>query len=215
MPESDAQQAAEAPVKSEVQLAVEAFDTADAAYRRYEQLLTTGTIMSALLTDRKEALTPDRAVLEFNMFMDTLKSLLEDRNAKLKVVKDALRQAVVLAPTQWRGADGRATSLVHGNFRVNSVTSRTFDAKDLLGLLESKYPDKLQELLTREKLDKNGKRYHLVQQVYEVDYEGVLAFLKAYNLMDVLESAYEETEKTPMVNGPKLLAFIGDEVKSG
>jgi hypothetical protein len=45
---------------------------------------------------------------------------------------------------------------------------------------------------------------------YDIDYMGVLAWLRANELNDVVEGAYDEKESTPQVKGPKVLAFLGE-----
>lgn len=198
------------PDKTEAQMAIEAFDAADKAYKTYEELFSSGNIMYALMQNRTDALTPDKAAMEFRMAWEKTKELLEDRNAKLKGAKDALRQEVVLSEAQWRGPDGKPTTKEQGEFKATSVTSRGFDPPSLFMMLR-KHEGKYEELMARTKLNKDGKRIPLVQQEWAIQYEDVMSFLKANGLQDVLDGSYEEKEKTPQVTGPKELAFLGEK----
>jgi hypothetical protein len=190
--------------KREYETAVEEFVSAD---RHFEELKTK-FMDGSILFD----LSPDRGVQHMQAQMveawKELAKRLEDRNAKLTAAKNAMRQAVVLAPTQWRGPEGQPTVVSFSGFSCSSVTKRTFDPKSLLdgaskhGLLE--------RLLALTGRDKNGQEYKLVQQVWEIDYDGVKSWLQAHGLSDVLEGAYDEKEGTPQAKGPKLLAFLGE-----
>jgi hypothetical protein len=198
------------PDNTETQTAVAAFDAADKAYKTYEELITSGNVMYALMQNRIEALTPEKAAMEFRMILEKTKELLEDRNAKLKAAKDALRQEVVLSPTQWRGPDGSPTVKEQGDFSATSVTSRSFDADSLFMMLK-KHEGKYEELMARTKLNEDGKRIPLIKQEWDIQYKDVLSYLKANALQDVLDGSYDEKEKTPQVKGPKELAFLGEK----
>jgi hypothetical protein len=179
------------------EVAVEKFQAADKKYQELAEKFLSGDWM------------PPEMKKEHQTLRDQVRSSLEDRNAERIAAANALRQAVVLGPTQWRGAEGKTTVVAFGPFNCSSVTKRTFDAKSLLdgaqkhGLLE-----RLLELKSR---DKDGVEYKLVEQVWKIDYDGISSWLKAHKLTDVLEGAYDEKESTPTVKGPKLLAFLGDE----
>jgi hypothetical protein len=194
------------------QLAIETFVAADSAYKQYETLFASGNIMVALMQNRNDELTPEKAVLEFQMAWEKMKELLEDRNVKLKAAKDALRQAVVLSETQWRGPDGKTTVLEQGEFRVSSVTKRSFDPDALFDLLKKN--GKYEELMARTKMNKDGQRIPLVEQDWTIQYEDVLNYLKANGLINIEAGQfgpYDETEGTPQVFGPKELAFLGEK----
>jgi hypothetical protein len=199
--------------KSDIQIAAEAFDAADKAYKVYEDLLMTGNVMLALMQNRSEELTAEKAVLEFRMVIEKTKELLEDRNVKLRAVKDALRQSVQMAPSQWRNHDGKPTVQEYGDFVATSVTSRSFNAESLF-LLLNRYPEHFAALRERTRLDKDGKRIPLLEQKWVIQYDEVLTYLKANNLIDVIHGSYDETEKTPQVKGPKPLMFLGDKEPS-
>lgn len=185
--------------------AVEEFEAADKKYREMQEYVMGG---EALVSIASHSLNPDVIKREWTGLMAELQRVLEDRNIKLKNAADLLRQAVVLTTTQWRGPDGKATTLKAGPFSVSSTTGRGFDAKSLLDLAAK---HGLQErLLELTSLDKDGKPYHLVEMKYEIDYQGVLAWLRANELNDIVDGAYDEKEKTPSVKGPKVLAFLGE-----
>ena len=185
--------------------AVEEFEAADKKYKEMQEAMTNGDVLLDLVSSTK-----DPAVLrrEWQGFLSSLHQALEDRNIKLKNAADLLRQAVVLTTTQWRGPDGKATTLKSGPFTVSSVTGRSFDAKSLLDMAAKHgIQERLLELTS---LDKDGKPYHLVELKYDIDYQGVLAWLRANELNDIVDGAYDEKEKTPSVKGPKALAFLGE-----
>ena len=183
--------------KKEYELAVEAFQEAEKKYEELEDRFLNGDWL------------PQNLKADFLTLREQVRSSLEDRNAKLTAAKNALRQAVVLGPTQWRGPDGKPTVVSSGPFNCNSTTKRNFDAKSLLdGVQKHGLLERLLELKGR---DKEGKEYNLVQQVWEIDYEPVKHWLSANKLTDVLDGAYDEKEGTPTVKGPKTLAFLGEE----
>lgn len=184
--------------------ALEAFEEADENYKMLEKGLLEGEFIPNVPVDG--------VLLKgvFHHLIEDLKEALEERNARLKNVQDLLRQQVTLETTKQRGPDGKPTALDAGPFTVSSVTSRWFDPKSLFdGVARHGLLERLHELKT---LDKEGKERKLVQQVWEIDYANILTWLKANKLEDVIDSAYDETEKTPMVKkGPKPLSFLGDE----
>lgn len=183
--------------RKDYETAVELFQEADKKFKALEESFLGGDWL------------PEELRQQFVTLREQVRSSLEDRNAKLTAAKNALRQAVVLGPTQWRGPDGKPSVVSFGPFNCSSVTGRNFDSKSLLegaqkhGLLE--------RLLELKSIDKDGKEYKLVQQSWDIDYDGVKNWLKAHKLDDVLEGAYDEREKTPTVKGPKPLAFLGEE----
>jgi hypothetical protein len=191
--------------KPDYQVAVEEFEAADREYRELEKKLNDGDVIDELLVHQNPAIVKR----EFRAFLNMLKAALEDRNAKLKNAGDLLRQAVVLTDTQWRGPDGRTTRLTCGPFEVSSVTHRGFDAQSLMdGCQRHGVLERLMELTT---VDKDGRTIHLVEQKWDVDYAGVYEWLKSHNMRDVVDGAYDEKEKSPMVKGPKALAYLGDK----
>lgn len=185
--------------------ALKDFEAAEKHYREMERRVVDGEFIQELL------MAPAHAHEAWQATMQNLRDALEERNVKLKNVQDALRQKVALAPTKWRGPDGKPTLLSAGPFRVSSVTKRTFDANSLFRLCQTHgLYERLMELKTH---DKDGKERPLVKQEWDIDYENVLAWLKANNLNDVIDGAYDEKESTPQVKGPKRLAFLGDTVE--
>ena len=194
--------------KTQYEDAVEEFKAADQAYLTSQERMLSGQLVVDLLEMTRD---PNQLMQQWQIYRDQLRKLLEDRNAKLTAAKNALRQAVILGPTQWRGPDGKSTSIAFEQFSCSSVTKRTYDAKSLI---EGTARHGLQErLLQLEGKDKDGRPYKLVQQVWEVDYQGVTNWLDAHKLDDVKDGAYDEKEGTPQVKGPKPLTFLGDERK--
>lgn len=191
--------------RASYQAAVEEFEEADREYRELEKKLNDGDIIDELLVHQNPAIVKR----EFRAFLNILKTALEDRNAKLKNAADLLRQAVMLGETQWRGPEGKTTRLTTGPFEVSSVTHRGFDAQSLIdGCRRHGILERLLELTT---VDKDGRTIHLVEQEWNVDYPGVYEWLKSHNMNDIIDGAYDEKEKSPMVKGPKPLAYLGDK----
>ena len=62
-------------------------------------------------------------------------------------------------------------------------------------------------------VNKEGKEVPLVKQEWDIDYDGVMNWLRASKLDDVITGAYDEKESTPQVKGPKEVAFLGDKKK--
>ena len=183
-------------------VALTAFEEADEHYRTLEKALLEGEFI------------PDTAVLgqtlkeQYLGLVEELKAALEDRNVKLKNVQDLLRQKVVLAPNKWRGPDGRPSLLSAGRFHVSSVTKRGFDPKSLFDLCQKR--GVYERLMDLKGTDKDGKEKKLVEQTWEIDYAGILQWLKANEMQDVIDGAYDEKESTPQVKGPKRLTFLGE-----
>src|SRR4051812_44477490 len=144
--------------KKEFDKAVEAFQAADATLRWHIDRFLTGDYILDLVPNPAEK--PAWFLREEHQkYVAHIEKLTEDRNVKLKTAQNAMRQSVVLGPTQWRGWEGKADSVSSGPFICTSVTKRTFDGKSLVdgvqkhGLLES--------LLSLTNIDKEGKTYHL------------------------------------------------------
>lgn len=198
------------PAKTDYELAVEAFHAAEFAYEEKEKYVTEGYAIHDIVANCGG--DADKAAREWCTLWAQLATLLEERNSRRRAAADALRQAVTLTESQWKGPDGKPDSLTCGSFTVTSKTKRSFDAQDLFsgtqrhGLLES--------LLALKGVDKDGKEYKLVDQVWKIDFDGVKNWLIANNLGDVLTSAYEEKNDTPAVNGPRELTFLGETRKS-
>jgi hypothetical protein len=196
--------------KKDYELAVDAFKAADSAYEELEKYITEGFAVRDIVTTCGN--DQDKAAREWCTLWGRLSNYLEDRNAKRKAAVNALRQAVVLTESQWKGIDGKPVSLQYDKFTVTSHTKRSFHSQDLLqgaqrhGLLES--------LLALKGMDKDGKSYSLVEQQWVIDFDGVKNWLIGAGLNDVLQGAYDEVDGTPAVTGPKELAFLGETRKS-
>jgi hypothetical protein len=187
--------------------AVAEFERLDLAYKDAEEWMMSGELAAELCRDY--GTNPAQVQQEFAAHVEGLKLALENRNRALREAQDLLRQKVVLEPTKQRGEDGKATILDVGKFKVSSVTSRWFDAGSLI---EGCRRHGLQERLFEVKMmNKDGVEEPIVKRTFDVNYEGVMLWLKANKLDDVIKSSYDEMEKTPMVKGPKPLAFIGEK----
>lgn len=194
------------PMKRDYEVAVDAFNDADKAFRDLETEFWSGEWI------------PDPAAREeFQAMKEVLETTLEDRNRKLQNAAHQMRQAVVLTETQQRGPEGKASILSYGGMTVTSVTKRWLDPGDLLAGLKRKDQEEgtnyYGELLARTARDKDGKEYKLVETKTEIDYNEVRAFLIDNNLQAILETAYDEKESTPQVKGAKPLAFLGQKVE--
>lgn len=195
-------------VKPQFEVSIDEFVDADKRYQEIEERFMSGSILRELLVP---GTPPDQIIEEFKLVIEEMKKLLEDRNSKLSEAKNNFRSTVQLGPSQWRGPDGKPTTATYGPFSVSSFTKRSLDASTLLELAKSKgfTPD----LLGLKTINKDGVEVPLVRTKVEVDYEGVLTWLKQRGLSDVIEGAYDEKEGTPMVKGPKPLAFLGEKKK--
>lgn len=193
--------------KKEYEVAVETFQAAEAAYTERQEYLESGRFMADLVAMCGNDI--ERMQEQFKVLWGQLRTLLANRNTALKTAQSCLRQAVQLAPNQWRGPEGKSSGLTHGSFTVNSVTSRGFDPPSLFSLMQKR--GLLERLYELEGTDKDGKRYKLVKQEWDIDFEELLKWLKANQLTEVIEGAYDEKEKTPMVKGPKELGFLGEK----
>jgi hypothetical protein len=197
-------------VTAEYKQAVQDFTAADQTYKALEEYFLGGNFIPDLLTQSRG----DAAVMqrEFLALVERLKIALEDRNVKLTLAKNALRETVTIPENEWRGADAKAETHVEGPFTVSSTTHRGFDAETLIkGVSKHGLLERLMSLTGYDQ--KTGKEFKLVEQEWRVDYEGVKNWLQQNKLQDVLTSAYDEKEKTPRVAGPKPLAFLGEKSK--
>lgn len=186
--------------------AVEAFQLADATYKELEEYISSGKAVEDIA---KGNYGPDMAREQWHIIWGRVRAALEDRNARMKSAKDALRAAVQLSQTQWRGPDGGPSLIAVGEFKATSVTSRSFNATSLFALLNQH--GKLQEFLAVTKVDKDGHVVPAAKQEWKFEFDTVLNWLKAHNLTDVINGAYEEAEKTPQVKGLKALTFLGEK----
>ena len=193
--------------KTEYEKAVEAFEKADAEYIERQDFFESGLFLAELMAMCQGDLVKMQA--QWKIAWGQLHTLLENRNTLLKTAQVALRQVAQLAPSQWRGPEGKTTTITSKGFTVNSVTSRTFDPQSLFALIQKH--GLLERLMELEATNKDGVRYKVVQQSFDIDYESTLKWLKANKLDDVIDGAYDEKEKTPQVKGPKELAFLGDK----
>lgn len=187
--------------------ALEDFIDVDTEYRMLEKCILEGEFIP------NTAIDGPLLRQQYTQLVQELRDALEERNVRLKNLQDALRQQVTLTDlSKQRGPDGKPTVLNAGPFKATSVTGRWLDSKSLFdGVAKHGLLERLYELKT---LNKEGKEEKLVEQIWSVNYEGVMSWLKANNMSDVIDQAYDEKEKTPQVTGPKPLSFLGEEKKS-
>jgi len=198
------------PAPKDYETAVAQFDAAKQAWEAAEDYVTSGRCIADLMTNARGDVT--KAQEEWARIWADLRLKQEDYNAKRRSAADALRQAVVLTPNQWRGPEGDSTIVTCGAFKVSSVTKRGFDANSLFSLTRQHgLLDRLLELKTFDK--ESGKEVPLVKQEWDINYQAVLSWLRANKLDDVVTGAYDEKESTPQVKGPKEVYFLGDTKK--
>jgi len=189
-------------VKTPYQLAVEAFNEADKRYTELEETWLEGAFF-------QEGLSAAEQRQEYLALVGLVKQRLEERNVALKTAQDELRQQVTLNITKQRGPEGVGTVLTEGPFKTTSVTFRSFNTQDLERLCKEN--GIYERLLDLKQLGKDGKEKKLVQQVTEIDFPGVYAWLRGNGFQRIIDVAYDEKEGTPQVKGPKVLAFLGDK----
>ena len=195
--------------KKDYETAVDAFLAAEKTWKESEEYVSSGKFMADVLVNAGG--NPSKAMSEWTAIWNDLRLKQEDYNAKRKSAADALRQAVVLTPNQWRGPDGDPTMFSYGGFKVSSVTKRGFDAEALFTNIRKH--SLLDRLLGLKMVNKEGKEVPLVKQEWDIDYDGVMNWLRANKLDDVITGSYDEKESTPQVKGPKEIYFLGDKKK--
>lgn len=193
--------------KKDFEIAVDDFEEADKKYRQMEEYFLNGDFLPELF--EVSAGDPEKMKENFTHLRESIKSALEERNAKLSTAQAAMRSLVVANPTQWRGPDGKATTIKYGPFMVMSKTSRGFDGKTLLKLAQQH--GFLDDLMKLEGVDDNGNKFKLIDTQVKVNYQHVLTWLQERNLFDVIDGAYDEHEMTPSVQGAKPLSFLGEK----
>lgn len=197
-------------VATDYEAAVDAFIEAEKNWKAMEELVTSGKFMEEIFANA--AGNPARAILEWQQLWNCLKTVQEEFNVKRRNAADALRQAVVLTPNQWRGPDGDATTFSYKGFKVTSITKRSFDADSLFAMMRQR--GLLDRLLSLKVLNKEGIEVPVVNQQWVINYDALTNWLKANKLDDVLIGSYDEHESTPQVKGPKEVAFLGDIKKA-
>lgn len=190
--------------KKDYEVAVDEFEEADKAFNELKERVVGGRIL-------QEIYNPDVGAMmaQWQAVMSDLQKLLEERNKLLVEAQNALRQAVPITDTQWRGAEGAPTVVSYGRFKATSKTYRSFDAQSLIEGVTA--AGKLNEMMQLKVFDKrSGGAKPAIQQKVEVDYEQVKTFLRLEKLDTVFNGSYDEEEGTPAVTGPKPIAFIGE-----
>jgi hypothetical protein len=201
--------------KKDYELAVDAFREADDSYKQLESMFLEGSIIQACCPPPEETnlYSPKQMALyiqeSYKSALTALNELRTERNMKLLNAKNAMRAAVALGESQWRGSTGSPTILNYNSFTVASVTRRKLDPDSLLTLVAQK--GKLEELMKLTAVNKkDGKAYPAIRNEVTVEYEAVKEWLIDNEMIDVLEAAYDESESTPQVKGPKEVAFLGE-----
>jgi hypothetical protein len=186
---------------------IDAFEKADTAFKEMQEKLESGAFLAELFAMCQGDLAKMQS--QFKIFFGQLRQALENRNTALKSAQNALRQVVMLAPSQWRGPEGRPTTVAARGFNVTSVTSRWFDPESLMQLTGK--AGLLERMMELTYLNKDGKSCKVIQPSFEIEYDELYKWLKSNRLDSVIDGAYDEKEKTPQVKGPKELAFLGDK----
>lgn len=193
---------------SDYQKAINAFEEADGAYQELAGKVQDGTILYELAN----ATTMQEMVERFRQVLDALKSLLDERNAKLQEAQNAMRSAITPKEGQKRGPDGRADFLKYGRFEANTKTSRSFKPDLLLAGVQAKgLYGRLFEQTMHDK--KSGEVKPIVEQEWKINFEQVKNFLRENNCEDVIDYAYKEEELSPAVSGPKPVLFMSEVKK--
>lgn len=193
--------------KRDYEVAVDDFEVADRAYKEMEEYFLSGNFIPDILQSCEG--DPDRIKENFLGLRERLKELLEDRNVKLSQAQTAMRALVSMNPSQWRGYDGKASTVRYGPFTVMSKTRRNFHGPSLIRQA-AKYGC-LDELMKLEGFDDEGNVIKLVKQEISVSYQHVLNWLLERQLYQVIDGAYDESEMTATVQGAKPLSFLGEK----
>ena len=189
--------------------AVSEFNKSDAEFQLVKKFVESGEFLQEVF-DRSQG-NPVVAKEVWGQIWDKLRELNSERNSRLKVAKDYMRRAVQFSQSSNRGPGGQATILKSDNFVVSSVTHRSLNAKVVLDMCESAGLGEQLKGLTY--TDKNGMQKPSLEVEYSLEYESGLKWLQAMSLDSVVASAYEETEKTPAVRGPKETSMLGEQKK--
>jgi hypothetical protein len=209
--QEDGETAKEAPQKSPSDVAVKAFEDADAEYKKAQEALLSGEVAWEIASQGLMGEASKPSFLEqWRFAVEQLQTKLEDRNSKLQSACLALRDLVRINETEERGYDAKPVQISKGPFKVNSVTGRSFDVETLF-LLAKRF--EIYPALLELKTNKDGFEEPVVQQSWKINFEYLLTWLKANKLQGIIDGAYKEEEKTPAVTGPKPLAFLGAELK--
>lgn len=195
--------------RKDYEIAIDELVLAEKSYKQLEEYFLSGDAaadIAAYCGGSRE-----KFKLDFQQFIERLQRAVEDVNVKAINAKNAFRAAVHLTHMQQRGPDGRPTTITYGSLTVSSTTKRWLDAESLLKLAAN--AGVLDRLLSLTGLDKNGKAYRLVEQVWKIDYENVTKWLIDNNLHSVIQGSYDEKEETPRVSGVKTIAFLGEKVE--
>ena len=113
-------------------------------------------------------------------------------------------------PLKWR-MDGKADRLAYGKLEANTRTKRFFNSEALIERATAKgIIEQLRQITYLD--EKSGQRLPAVAEVVEVQFKPVMEWLRDHQHDDVINQAYDEREDTPMVQGDKRIAFLGQKV---
>lgn len=205
------QQKIDKPVgKTDADIAVDGFNEAHTKVKELLAKIESGEFIPELITMSQGSMDAMKAGWK-QLFTQTREAI-EQYNVKRREVSDAIRQQVMLAPTQWRGPEGKPTQVKVGAFAGASITKRSFDPESLFKAAKSH--GLLERIMELKAWNADGKEYNVVQQEWEIDYTVLHNWLRERGLDDIIKIAYNEKESTPQIRGPKELYFLGDEKKS-
>lgn len=192
---------------AEHEKAIAEFKEADDEFQTIRSFIESGEFLREVF-DRSQG-NFNTASQIWEQIWKKLAELNEDRNSKLKTVKDTMRRVVQLAAQQRRGPEGSATVVKSEMFTVSSVTHRNLKAEVVMDMCRA--AGLQDELATLTYTDKMGAQKPALMVEYELNYERAISWLKSKNMLAIIEAAYEEVEKTPAVKGPKETAFLGEK----
>jgi hypothetical protein len=198
--------------KKPYETAVDEFEDADKAYRELEAYVTSGDAIVDIATEH--GTNSEAARAEWVEIWTQLREKLDDRNAKYTNAANEMRKVLAKDVSQgdnWRGPEGKADRVKYGPLECNTRTKRFFVGEELIKLAERKGIFKQVEDLTY--LDETTNRKEpVVSSVILVAFKPMLQWLRDNNHEDIINGAYEEKEETPMVQGDKKIAFLGQKV---
>jgi hypothetical protein len=195
------------------ELAVDAFEDADRAYKELEAKVVSGEFIDDLAPNSLDYAARQRMKEQWVILWNQLRQLLDERNTRFTEAQTQMRAA--LAPDlskeqKWR-MNGKADRLAYGKLEANTRTKRFFIGTELVkhaaahGLL-----NQLKELTYLD--EKTGERRPAIEETIEVKFKPVMEWLQDRQLDVIINQAYEEIEETPMVSGDKRIAFLGQKV---
>lgn len=201
------------------EIAVDEFEDADKRYRELEDRVVSGEFLSFLLSDLITSNAPvtaaalDRIKEQWVILWYQLKNALDERNTKFTEAQTQMRAVLapdLSKPLKWR-MDGKADRIAYGKLEANTRTKRFFNGEALEERAKAKgILDQLEQLTYLD--EKTGERRPAFARVIDVRFKPVMDWLRDNQYDDVINQSYDETEETPMVQGDKRIAFLGQKV---